>query len=114
MANRRPENVHIQPCHNPWALSMSFGGVRTALNAAHRSLFWWLQKCLCPELRRRHEKSELRNACIAGFALMDPLFAPFRALGYITDDVPFAVQRRGRESFVTVSVGSTWQASTWG
>ena len=42
---------------------------------------------------------------------MDPLFSPFRALGYITDNVPFAVQRRGRESFVTVSVGSTWQVS---
>ncbi|KAK9786275.1 hypothetical protein WJX73_004830 [Symbiochloris irregularis] len=38
-----------------------------------------------------------------------PLFLPFRALGYITDDVPFAVQRRGRETFVTVSVGKTWQ-----
>ena len=37
------------------------------------------------------------------------LFIPFRALGYITDDVPFAVQRRGRESFVTVSVGKSWQ-----
>lgn len=38
-----------------------------------------------------------------------PLFEPFRALGYITDDVPFAVQRRGKETFVTVSVGRTWQ-----
>lgn len=37
------------------------------------------------------------------------LFAPFRALGYITDEVPFAVQRRGKETFVTVSVGKTWQ-----
>jgi U3 small nucleolar RNA-associated protein 21 len=38
-----------------------------------------------------------------------PLFRPFRALGYITDDVPFAVQRRGKEAYVTVSVGRTWQ-----
>jgi hypothetical protein len=38
-----------------------------------------------------------------------PLFQPFRALGYITDDVPFAVQRRGKETFVTVSVGKAWQ-----
>jgi hypothetical protein len=38
-----------------------------------------------------------------------PLFLPFRALGYITDDVPFAVQRRGKENFVTVSVGKAWQ-----
>lgn len=37
------------------------------------------------------------------------LFVPFRALGYITDDVPFAVQRRGKETFVTVSVGKSWQ-----
>jgi U3 small nucleolar RNA-associated protein 21 len=38
-----------------------------------------------------------------------PLFKPFRALGYITEDVPFAVQRRGKETYVTVSVGRTWQ-----
>lgn len=38
------------------------------------------------------------------------LFLPFRALGYITDDVPFAVQRRGKETYVTVSVGKSWQA----
>lgn len=38
-----------------------------------------------------------------------PLFLPFRALGYITDSVPFAVQRRGKETFVTVSVGKSWQ-----
>ena len=40
-----------------------------------------------------------------------PLFKPFRALGYITDSVPFAVQRRGKETFVTVSVGKSWQVS---
>ena len=38
-----------------------------------------------------------------------PVFKPFRALGYITDDVPFVVQRRGKETFVTVSVGRAWQ-----
>lgn len=38
-----------------------------------------------------------------------PLFRPFRALGYITDSVPFAVQRRGKESYVIVSVGRSWQ-----
>ena len=41
--------------------------------------------------------------------MQPPLFAPFRALGYITDDVPFAVQRRGKDSWVTVSVGKCWQ-----
>ncbi len=39
------------------------------------------------------------------------LFQPFRALGLITDAVPFAVQRRGAATFVTVSVGKAWQAS---
>ncbi|WIA38106.1 hypothetical protein OEZ86_001468 [Tetradesmus obliquus] len=38
-----------------------------------------------------------------------PLFKPFRALGYITEDVPFAVQRRGKETYAVVSVGRTWQ-----
>ena len=42
---------------------------------------------------------------------MQPLFQPFRALGYISDDIPFAVQRRGKETFVTVSVGKAWQVS---
>lgn len=44
---------------------------------------------------------------------MQPLFQPFRALGYISDDVPFAVQRRGKETFVTVSVGKAWQVSSF-
>lgn len=39
------------------------------------------------------------------------LFQPFRALGLITDAVPFAVQRRGAATFVTVSVGKAWQVS---
>ncbi|KAF6265106.1 WD40 repeat-like protein [Scenedesmus sp. NREL 46B-D3] len=38
-----------------------------------------------------------------------PLFKPFRALGYITENVPFAVQRRGKETYAVVSVGRTWQ-----
>lgn len=37
------------------------------------------------------------------------LFHPFRALGHVADDVPFAVQRRGSETFCTVSVGTAWQ-----
>ena len=40
---------------------------------------------------------------------MPPLFEAFRALGHITEATPFATQRRGKESFVTVSVGSAWQ-----
>jgi len=38
-----------------------------------------------------------------------PLFHPFRALGYVTAAVPFAVQRRGRATFLTVSAGKAWQ-----
>lgn len=38
-----------------------------------------------------------------------PLFKPFRALGYITDNVPFAVNRRVKETYVLVSVGKAWQ-----
>lgn len=38
-----------------------------------------------------------------------PLFLPFRALGLITEDLPFCVSRRGKETFVCVSVGKSWQ-----
>eukprot|EP00252_Welwitschia_mirabilis_P019651 TRINITY_DN4608_c0_g1_i1.p1 TRINITY_DN4608_c0_g1~~TRINITY_DN4608_c0_g1_i1.p1 ORF type:complete len:897 (+),score=167.79 TRINITY_DN4608_c0_g1_i1:212-2902(+) len=37
------------------------------------------------------------------------LFEPYRALGYITDETPFYVHRRGLEHFVTVSIGKSWQ-----
>ncbi|XP_047321422.1 U3 small nucleolar RNA-associated protein 21 homolog [Impatiens glandulifera] len=37
------------------------------------------------------------------------IFEPFRAIGYISCDVPFSVQRLGTETFVTVSVGKSWQ-----
>ena len=37
------------------------------------------------------------------------LFVPFRALGLVTEDVPFTTQRLGKETFVTVSVGTCWQ-----
>lgn len=37
------------------------------------------------------------------------IFEPFRAIGYITTNVPFCVQRLGTETFVTVSVGKAWQ-----
>ena len=40
---------------------------------------------------------------------MAALFQPFRALGYITEDTPFVVQRLGAETFVAVSVGKAWQ-----
>jgi U3 small nucleolar RNA-associated protein 21 len=37
------------------------------------------------------------------------IFEPFRAIGYITSSVPFSVVRLGTETFVTVSVGKSWQ-----
>ncbi|WOK92769.1 WD repeat-containing protein 36 [Canna indica] len=37
------------------------------------------------------------------------IFEPFRAIGYITSSIPFSVQRRGTETYVTVSVGKAWQ-----
>lgn len=37
------------------------------------------------------------------------IFYPFRALGYITESTPLSVQRRGQETFVTLSVGKAWQ-----
>lgn len=37
------------------------------------------------------------------------IFEPYRALGYIADSTPFCVQRRGFETFVTVSVGKAFQ-----
>ncbi|KAM7486461.1 hypothetical protein LguiA_002470 [Lonicera macranthoides] len=33
----------------------------------------------------------------------------FKSIGYITSSVPFSVQRLGTETFVTVSVGKSWQ-----
>ena len=39
----------------------------------------------------------------------DALFYPFRALGYVTERAPFAVNRRGKETFVTVSAGRAFQ-----
>lgn len=37
------------------------------------------------------------------------IFEALRAVGYITTDVPFSVQRLGTETFVTVSVGKAFQ-----
>lgn len=37
------------------------------------------------------------------------LFVPFRALGLVTEDAPFVTQRRGKETFITLSVGDSWQ-----
>ena len=36
---------------------------------------------------------------------MSQLFEPFRAIGYVCDAVPAALQQRGTETFVAVAVG---------
>jgi U3 small nucleolar RNA-associated protein 21 len=40
---------------------------------------------------------------------MSQLFAPFRAIGVVCDDVPAAVQQRGTETFVAVAIGRSFQ-----
>ncbi|KAI7864698.1 Utp21 specific WD40 associated putative domain-containing protein [Spinellus fusiger] len=37
------------------------------------------------------------------------IFQPFRAIGYITNDVPFVVENRGQSYFLTTSAGSNFQ-----
>jgi U3 small nucleolar RNA-associated protein 21 len=37
------------------------------------------------------------------------IFQPYRALGHITDDIPFSLQTRGTEHFLTVSIGKSFQ-----
>ncbi|KAJ3268605.1 hypothetical protein HDV01_002543 [Terramyces sp. JEL0728] len=37
------------------------------------------------------------------------LYAPFRALGYITGSIPLAIQARGQHYFITSSIGSSFQ-----
>jgi len=38
----------------------------------------------------------------------DNLFAPYRALGYVSSDVPFALQAKGDNHFVTTAVGDAF------
>jgi U3 small nucleolar RNA-associated protein 21 len=39
---------------------------------------------------------------------MSVLLAPFRALGLITDSTPFALLKRGKQHFVTTSIGRSF------
>jgi hypothetical protein len=48
------------------------------------------------ELAPTRNRQDGHHSCMGRIVPMDPLFAPFRALGYITDNVPFAIQRRGQ------------------
>jgi U3 small nucleolar RNA-associated protein 21 len=40
---------------------------------------------------------------------MSSLYSPFRAIGYVCDSNPFAVNRLGEEIFITVSIGKCFQ-----
>lgn len=40
---------------------------------------------------------------------MSALYAPFKAIGYVTDENPFKINRLGDEIFLTVSVGHHFQ-----
>lgn len=36
------------------------------------------------------------------------IFVPFRAIGYVTNEVPFNIQARGQAYFLTTCVGTTF------
>ena len=36
------------------------------------------------------------------------LFTPFRALGHVTNDIPFSIQARGQDYFLTTGVGNSF------
>lgn len=40
------------------------------------------------------------------------LYYPYKAVGYVTDGNPFYVNRLGDETFLTVSIGKSFQVST--
>lgn len=109
-------HAHVNP-------SGCWGGVRTAAGA-HENLHVSL-KAVTGTRSRRHSRAHPVHLAAAAAAMAaagahgrqqgrGPLFQPFRALGYITEDVPFAVQRRGKETYATVSVGRTWQVRAVG
>ncbi|KAL7754136.1 rRNA-processing protein utp21 [Sorochytrium milnesiophthora] len=37
------------------------------------------------------------------------LFQPFRALGYVANEIPFTIQKRGTENFITTCTGNAFQ-----
>jgi U3 small nucleolar RNA-associated protein 21 len=36
------------------------------------------------------------------------IFVPFRAIGYVTNEIPFNIQARGQAYFLTTCVGTTF------
>lgn len=55
------------------------------------------------EKRRKLEKSSIKKV------RRSRIFQPFRAIGYITTDVPFVVENHGQDFFLTTSVGKNFQ-----
>lgn len=56
--------------------------------------------------RARTREKERERERRAAFAMA--LFEPFRALGYVSTHVPFALQSRGQDHFVTTVVGNAY------
>lgn len=48
-------------------------------------------------------------APVASTTTASRLFYPFRALGAVTDGLPFVLNRRGDECFLTVSIDRAFQ-----
>lgn len=64
--------------------------------------------------RREGSDSSNRNATVYKMGLQPAektsslLFQPYRAVGYIASHIPFALQTRGNEHFVTTIVGHAY------
>ncbi|KAL0092025.1 Utp21 specific WD40 associated putative domain-containing protein [Phycomyces blakesleeanus] len=53
-----------------------------------------------------HKKQRVEKAIKP---LRSRIFQPFRAIGYITNDIPFVIETRGQDYFLTTSVGNNFQ-----
>lgn len=42
------------------------------------------------------------------------LYSPYRAIGYVTDGAPFAINRLGEATFITTTTGKAFQVGFWG
>ena len=41
--------------------------------------------------------------------MVKPLYTPFKTIGYISDSIPFQVNKLGDEIFITNSIGNSFQ-----
>ena len=87
-------------------------GVRRDCNAmapAKRSTRGKIGKDAVPSVEAKDDEAQVTTATNITTKHQNALFYPFRALGYVTESVQFAVNRRGTETFVTVSAGKAFQ-----